>query len=89
VAGAFQFLQERLDIVVILPGAQAHEKRLHHKRLRGLRIAAGSQALAEQSIDGALERAAGAAYLFLDQAGDVVVEGEGGSHIMMLILKAS
>ena len=88
-AGAFQFLNKRLNIVVILAGAQAQEKRRHHKWFYGLGISAGGQALAEQGVDGALEGVAGAADLFLDQAGNVVVEGEGGSHIMMLPSKAS
>lgn len=40
-------------------------------------------------IHSSFERFTGAFGLVLDQAGNVIVEGEGGSHIMMLEREAS
>ena len=77
------------DAVVAQPGREAHLAGLYHKALSGLRIAAGNQALAEQSIHRPLEGAAGAPLLLLDEHGNVVVDSESGSHIMMLGWKAS
>lgn len=77
------------DAVVAQPGRETHLVGRHHKPLSGLRITAGSQAPAEQVVHGALERVAGAAHLFPHKASNIVVEGEGGSHIMMLDKKAS
>jgi hypothetical protein len=54
-----------------------------------LRIAAGSQAPAEQVVHCPLERIAGAPNLLLDKAGYIIVNGKSGSHIMMLYYKAS
>lgn len=59
------------------------------KSFSGLRIAAGGQAPAQQSIHRAFERFAGAPLLQLHEPGNVVVDGQSGPHIMMLLLKAS
>lgn len=83
------FLEKFGDTVVAEPWRQAHRNRRNHKRLSGLRIAAGGQAPAQQVVHRALERVAGAPHLFLHQAGNIVVDGKCGSHIMMLGDKAS
>jgi len=77
------------DAVVAQPGRETHLAGRHHKSLSGLRIAAGSQAPAEQVVHGPLERIAGAPDLLLHKAGYIVVDGKSGSHIMMLSYKAS
>jgi hypothetical protein len=59
------------------------------KSFSGLRIAAGGQAPAEQSVHRAFEGFAGAPLLQLHEHGNIVVNGQSGSHIMMLLLKAS
>lgn len=83
------FFEKFGDTVVAEPWRQAHRNRRNHKRLSGLRIAAGSQAPAQQVVHGALERSAGAPHFFLHQASYIVVDGKGGSHIMMLCNKSS
>jgi len=85
----FEGLNQVFDFLVARSQSCIQGDRGDHKPLSGLGIAAGGQALAEQGVDGALEGVAGATGLFLEQADDVVVEGEGGSRIMMLISKAS
>lgn len=77
------------NAVVAEPGREAHLAGRHYKSLSGLRIAAGGQAPAQQSVHGALERVAGAPDLLLDEAGNVVVNRESRSHIMMLQRKTS
>ena len=72
------------DAVVAQPGREAHLAGRYYKALSGLGIAAGDQALAEQSIHCALEGFARAPLLLLHEHGDVVVDGQSGSHIMML-----
>ena len=85
----FYFLEKLGNTVVAESWRQAHRNRGNHEGLYGLRIAAGCQAPAQQRIHRALERAPGAPHLFLHEGGDIVVEGERGSHIMMLARKAS
>ena len=85
----FNCIEEVGDAVVAQPGREAHLAGLYYKALSGLRIAAGDQALAEQSIHGALEGVARVPLLLLDEDGNVVVDGQSGSHIMMLSKKAS
>lgn len=86
---SFNCFEKVGDAVVAQPGREAHLAGRYDKSLSGLRIAAGVQALAEQVVHGALERVARPPDLLLDEAGDIVVDGKGGSHIMMLRDKAS
>ena len=83
------FLEKFGDTIVAEPWRQAHRNWRNNERLSGLRIAAGRQAPAQQVVHGAFERVAGAPDLFLDETGDVVVDGESGSHIMMLCMETS
>jgi hypothetical protein len=89
VAGTFQLLQERLDIVIVLPGSHSGKQRLHDKGLRFSPSVATGQTKAQQPIDRSFERIPGALGLMFQEDGNVVVDGECGSHIMMLLLKAS
>jgi len=82
----FQFLQKLCDTVAI---SYPKRKRRH---LEGLGLGFSPrihQAEAEQTIDGGLEGVARLTHLLLDQHGDVVVDRESGSHIMMIRLNAS
>jgi len=86
---AFQRLNQVLDLLVARPQSRVHRDWRHYKSLPGLGIAFGGQAPAEQIVYGPLERVAGAPDLLLDKAGDVVVNRESSSHIMMLFSKTS
>ena len=79
---AFQRLNKIFDLVVAQPFPQSKRKGCHNEWL-ALSITV-RQPLAEKTVHGALEGAAGAAQLLPNQSGYVVVEGESGSHIMML-----
>jgi len=85
----FNCFEQVGDAVVAQPGREAHLAGRYHKALSGLRIVAGDKALAEQSVHCALEGVARAPLLLLHEHGNVVVDGESGSHIMMLHCKAS
>jgi len=87
--GSFQLLQQFLYILVILSRAHTHEKRLDDKGSRGLVLLIGYDSEPQQPIHRPLQRAAGAPYLLVNQHGNVVIDGECGSHIMMFTLKAS
>ena len=86
---AFQRVQEFLDSVIARSQPSAEWIRRDHEPFLLLGFSRGGEAEAEEMIHGAFERFAGAFDLILDQAGNVVVESEGGAHIMMLGLKAS
>ena len=58
-------------------------------RFFGLRLAAGNQALAKQTVHGSLEGTAGTPHFLFNQHGNVVINGKSGSHIMMLSKKTS
>ena len=64
--------------------AGAHGDRRNDKWLFRLQVAAGIQPAAQQPVDRPLEGVAGTPLLLLHEHGDVVVNGESGSHIMML-----
>ena len=86
---SFNCFEKVGDAVIAQPRREAHLAWRYHKVLSGLRIAAGNQALAEQSVDRPLEGSAGTSLLLLDEHSEVVVDGESGPHIMMLSKKAS
>lgn len=85
----FQCLDQGFNLVVAEALLQPEGKRCNDKALAGLILLCRTESFAQEAIYGGLKRAAGAADFFLDQPGYVVVDGEGGSHIMMLFLKAS
>jgi len=85
----FNCLKKVGNAVVAQPWREAHLAGLYHKALSGLRIAAGSQAMAQQPVDRPLEGVARAPLLLLHKLGNVIVNGKSGSHIMMLFWKAS
>lgn len=80
---AFQRFDQILDLVVAQSFPQSERQRCHNEWLARFSIAV-RQALAQKIVHGGLEGAAGAAQLLPNQSGYVVVEGESGSHIMML-----
>ena len=82
--GTFDLLQELADVVELKAGAQAEIPRWDAKRFRRRRLAARGQASTQELVDGFLEGTAGASPLRLELGENVVVEGQGGSHIMML-----
>jgi len=85
----FERFNEILDLLVAGPEAGIQRDWRNRESLSGLRIPAGNQPLPQQPVDGALEGVSRAADFLLNELGDIVVDGESGSHIMMLIVKAS
>jgi len=81
---AFQRFNQILDLLVARTQACVHCDRGYPKSLLGLRIAAGGQASAQQSVHSAFEGFARTPLLLLHEPGNVVVNGQSGSHIMML-----
>ena len=86
---AFQRVQEFLDSVIARSQPSAEWIRSDHEPFLLLGFSRGGEAEAEEMVDGSFEGFAGAPGFVLDQAGHVVIEGEGSAHIMMLGLKAS
>ena len=86
---SFQRFDQLLDILVSRPQSCAHRDRLHDEALPLLGSSRGSETEAQELVDSAFEGIAGAFGLVLNQAGDVIIEGERGAHIMMLRLKTS
>ena len=89
VVRSFRFLKEFGDAVVIEPRFQAERKRRHLEGFARLRLDSGGQPEPQQPVDRRLEGATGAPDLLLHEAGNVVVNGESGAHIMMLCHEAS
>ena len=85
----FQRFKQILNFFITRAEAEVHGDGGDNKSLFGLRMPTGREAAAKQSVDGTFERAAGAAGFFLHKVSDIVVESESGSHIMMLLGKAS
>jgi hypothetical protein len=85
----FQRFNQILNFLIARPQTEVHRDRSDHEPLSGLRIAAGSQTPAQQIVHRTLERVAGASDLLLHKAGDIVVDGKSGAHIMMLEYEAS
>jgi hypothetical protein len=61
----------------------------NNKGFEGLFLVCGHETPAENAIDGSLEGIPGTADLLFEESGDIVVDGKGGSHIMMLAPEAS
>jgi len=89
VAWTVQLLEEALDVVIVLPGSHSRKKRLNDKGLPFRVSLVINQTEAQQPVDGSLEGIPGSPGLFFYQDGQIVVDGEGGSHIMMFVFKAS
>jgi len=64
-------------------------KRLHLKWILCFPLPSSHQALPKQTVHRPLERVPGLPNLLLNQLGQIVVNGESCSHIMMLDLKTS
>lgn len=86
---AFQSIEEFLDSLIARSQSSAKWIGSDYEPLLLFRLAHGGEAEAKKVIDSAFEGFAGALGLVLDQAGDIVIEGEGGTHIMMLGWEAS
>ena len=86
---AFQIFKQLIHVLVACSQARAERVGRDHESLLFFRLSRGGEAEAEEMVDGSFEGFAGAPGFVLDQAGHVVIEGEGGAHIMMLGLKAS
>ncbi len=85
--GPFQKLDELLDFVEALSRRGLQVPRLNFEGFFGWLL--GGQAETQEMIDCLLERASRSPEFFLKQLGDIVFEGERGSHIMMLCYQAS
>lgn len=76
-------LQQLLDILVRKTGGQPESSRSDLKRL-AWRPLLRHQAETKEVVDGLLERRPAAPAFLVQEPGHVVIEGKGGSHIMML-----
>lgn len=85
----FERFKQILNLFITRTETEVHGNGGDNKSLFGLWMPTSREAAAEQIVDGALERAAGAAGFFLHKASNIVVESESGSHIMMLSGKTS
>ena len=83
-AGAFQLLEQCGDVLVALPRRQAESAWLHVECRRRLRLPRVGESQAEQPVDDRFEGLSGATYLLVEEHGDIVVDGQGPSHIMMM-----
>lgn len=85
---AFQFIEQLRNIVVVKPVRQPQFSGSDHEWLlrRPLR---SHHSQTKKAVDHRLERGAGPPALFVQEAGNIVIEGKGGSHIMMIYRQAS
>jgi hypothetical protein len=77
---AFQIFKQFLNFFEVW---QSQLHRLHYEWLSD-RLPGGRQARAQKAIYDLLERLTGLARFLIQKAGNVIVEGKSGSHIMML-----
>jgi len=80
-------LFQKLRNFIAVPNAQ--RERCHHKRLGISLFLRITQTALQQAVHRPFEGSARAPSFLLDECGNVVVDGESGSHIMMLGWKAS
>jgi hypothetical protein len=85
---AFQFIQQLHYVVIVEAGGKSKISRSYYKRL-AMRLLGSHQSEAEKMVDYLFERGTGSPTLFIQEAGNVVVQRKGGSHIMMLCYKTS
>ena len=83
----FQKLDQFFDLIEALSRRRLQVPRFNFERFPGWLL--GGQAEAQEIIDRLLERASRAPELFLEQLRDIIIESKRGSHIMMLLCKAS
>lgn len=69
--------------------SHAQRKRLYGKRLFPSRFGGSSQPQPQQSVHSRLKRLPRPLDLLVNQLGNIVVDSERGSHIMMLDAKTS
>lgn len=86
-ASLYRF-EQLLDIVIRKPGRQAQLSRMYPKRLRRRFLRRG-QAKAQEVIDRCLEGGSRPARLLAQKTDHIVIQSKSGSHIKMLIHKAS
>lgn len=90
---SFGFVQDVLELPAFpgrpLLGSDAGIERLDDETLSLRGIVQVIDATAQDAVDGLLPRLAGAAVFTLELDGEVVVDGEGGAHIMMFAAEAS
>lgn len=81
---SFQRFDQLFDVLVPASQSRAERNRCDDKPPFLLRFSGGREAEAQEMVDGAFEGIAGAFGFILNQAGDVVIESESSTHIMML-----
>ena len=84
-----EFFEHGSDVVVTAARREPQRARLDLKPTSWLRLARLSQPQAEQTIDNHLEGLAAATHFLFQEGGNIIVDSESRSHIMMLSLKAS
>lgn len=84
----FQRLQQLPDIVIGEPARQPHLPGRDHKGLLR-RLFRRHQSPPKEVIDDLLERSPGFTALFIQETRHIIVEGQGSTHIVMLIVEAS
>lgn len=77
-----QELDQFLNLIEALSGRGLQVPRLDFEGLSGWLL--GRQAEAQKMIDHLLERTSRTPLFFLEQFGHIVVQGQSGSHILML-----
>jgi hypothetical protein len=88
VCRAFQLIQQLRYVVIVEAGGKSKVPRSYYKRL-AMRLLGSYQSEAEKMVDYLFERGAGSPALFIQEAGNVVVQRKGGSHILMLCQETS
>ena len=86
---SFQCFDQLLDVLIFGSQARVQRDGRHHEPLLLFGLSRRGEAEAQEMVDGSFERIAGAFGFVLNQARNIVIEGECGSHIMMLRRKAS
>lgn len=81
----FNLLDELPHVVKAETRTQTQRPCLHFKRRGRRTVRFNVQSEAKVFVDKLLERAAGAARLGAQFGGNVVIQGQGGSHITMLL----
>ncbi len=80
----FHLLQEDTYVVVIGTGIDAHILGAHSERLDGARLSPQRQAPAQRLVHNLLDWLSSTPCLGLELLGNILVERQGCSHIMML-----
>jgi hypothetical protein len=88
VCRAFQLIQQLRYVVIVEAGGKSKIPRSYYKRLAMWPLGS-HQSEAEKMVDYLFERGAGSPALIIQKAGNVIVQREGGPHILMLCCKAS